>query len=68
MSQHLYHTSYSVSSYLLTLNNEVDMGDAGLVIGLEGASVGPLVGYLHLVNVDGEVAVVTIGQCHTLVQ
>lgn len=44
------------------------MGNAGLVIGLEGASVGPLVGYLHLLDVDGEVAVVTVGQRHTLVQ
>lgn len=61
-------TSCSVSARLLTLDDEVDVGDAGLVIGLEGAGVGPLVGYLHLVDVDGEVAVVAVGQRHTLVQ
>lgn len=44
------------------------MGDAGLVIGLEGAGVGPLVCYLHLVDVNGEVAVVTVDQRHTPVQ
>lgn len=44
------------------------MSDAGLVIGLEGASVGPLIGYLHLVDVDGEVTVVAVRQRHTLVQ
>lgn len=60
--------SYSVSTQLLTLGNEVDVGNAGLVIGLKGASVGPLVGYLHLVDVDWEVTAVTVGQCHTLVQ
>lgn len=52
----------------LTLDNEVDVGDARLVIGLEGARVGPLVGDLHLVDVDREVTVVAVGQCHTLVQ
>lgn len=44
------------------------MGDAGHVIGLEGAGVRPLISYLHLVDVDGEVAVVTVDQCHTLFQ
>lgn len=44
------------------------MGDAGLVVGLKGARVGPLVGYLHLVDVDGEVAVVAVGQRDALVQ
>lgn len=44
------------------------MGDSGLVIGLEGAGVGPLVGDLHLVDVDREVAVVAVGQRHAFVQ
>lgn len=44
------------------------MGDAWLVVGLKGARVGPLVGYLHLVDVDGEVAVVAVGQRDALVQ
>lgn len=44
------------------------MGDTGLVIGLEGAGVGPLISHLHLVDVDGEVTVVTVDQRHTLVQ
>lgn len=44
------------------------MDDAGLVIGLEGAGVGPLIGYLHLVDVNGEVAVVAVDQCHAPVQ
>lgn len=57
-----------VSDQLLTLDNEVDLGHAGFVIGLEGANVGPLIGYLHLLDVDREVTVVTVGQRHTLVQ
>lgn len=52
----------------LTLNNEVDVGGAGLVVGLDGARVGPLVGDLHLVDVDGEVAAVAVGQRDALVQ
>lgn len=44
------------------------MNDARLVIGLEGAGVGPLVGYLHLVNMNGEVTVVAIDQRHTPIQ
>ena len=58
----------SFSARQLTLNDEVDVGDARLVVGLEGAGVGPLVGHLHLVDVDGEVAVVAVGQRHALVQ
>lgn len=60
--------SFSVTTQLLTLDNEVDVGDAGLVIGLEGASVGSLIGYLDVVDVNGEVTVVAVGQRHTLVQ
>lgn len=52
----------------LTLNNQVDVGGAGLVVGLDGARVGPLVGDLHLVDVDGEVAAVAVGQRDALVQ
>lgn len=44
------------------------MSDAGLVVGLEGAGVGPLVGHLHLVDLDGEVAGVAADQRHALVQ
>lgn len=44
------------------------MGDARLVVGLEGAGVGPFVADLHLVDVDGEVAVVAVDQRHALVQ
>lgn len=44
------------------------MGNAGLVIGLEGAGVGPLVSYLHLLDVDGKIAVVAVDQRHALVQ
>lgn len=62
------HTSRCASCRPLTLNNEVDVGDAWLVVGLKGARVGPLVGYLHLVDVDGEVAVVAVGQRDALVQ
>ena len=58
----------SVSARLLTLDDEVDVSDAGLVIGLEGAGVGPLVRYLHLVDVNGEVAAVAVDQRHALVQ
>lgn len=60
--------SCSVLSQPLTVDNEVDVGDAGLVIGLKGACVGPLVCDLHLVDVDWEVTAVTVGQCHALVQ
>lgn len=56
------------STWLPTLDDEVDVGDAGHVVGLKGAGVGPLIGYLHLVDVDGEVAVVAVDQRHTLVQ
>lgn len=44
------------------------MGDAGLVIGLEGAGIRSFICYLHFVNVNGEVAVVAVDQRHTLVQ
>lgn len=54
--------------FLLTLNDEVDVGGAGLVVGLDGARVWSLVGDLHLVDVDGEVAAVAVGQCDALVQ
>lgn len=50
------------------MNDEVDVGGAGLVVGLDGARVGPLVGDLHLVDVDGEVAAVAVGQRDALVQ
>lgn len=52
----------------LTLDNEVDVSNPGFVVGLEGAGVGPLVGDLHLLDVDGEVAVVAVDQRHALVQ
>lgn len=52
---------------LLTLNNEVDVGGVGLAVGLDAARVRPFVGDLHLVDVDGEVAAVTVGQCDALV-
>lgn len=61
------HTSH-IFICLLTLDNEVDIGKTGLVIGLEAAGVRPLVGYLHIVNVNGEVTAVVIDQCHTFVQ
>lgn len=54
--------------HLLTLDNEVDIGETGPAIGLEAAGVRPLVGYLHIVNVNGEVTAVVIDQCHTFVQ
>lgn len=54
--------------FFLTLNDEVDIGGAGLVVGLDGARVWSLVGDLHLVDVDGEVAAVAVGQCDALVQ
>lgn len=57
-----------VRTRLLTLDNEVDVGNAGLVVGLEAAGVGSLVGYLHLLDVDGEVAVVAVCQRHALVK
>ena len=44
------------------------MSRAGLVVGLEGAGVGPLVGHVHRVDLDGEVAGVAIDQRHTLIQ
>lgn len=44
------------------------MGDAGLVVGLKGAGVRPLVCYLDLVDVDGEVSVVAVGERHALIQ
>ena len=44
------------------------MGRAGLVVGLEGAGVGPFVGHVHLVDLDGEVAAVAVDQRHALVQ
>lgn len=50
------------------MDNEVDVGGAGLIVGLDGARVGPLVCDLHLVDVDGEVAAVAVGQRDTLVQ
>lgn len=53
---------------LLTLDDEVDVGGPGLVVGLDGARVRSLVGDLHLVDVDGEVAAVAVGQCDALVQ
>lgn len=53
---------------ILTLHNEVDVGEAGLVVGLEGAGVGALVGHLHLTDVDREVAAVVIEQRHSLVE
>lgn len=59
---------YRIQTEPLTLDDEVDLGDAGLVIDLEGAGVGPLVGYLHVVDADGEVAVVAVEQRHALVQ
>lgn len=52
----------------LTLDDEVDVGGAGPVVGLDAARVRPFVGDLHLVDVDGEVAAVTVGQCDALVQ
>lgn len=58
----------TIFAHLLTLDNEVDVGETGLVIGLEAAGVRPLVGYLHIVNVNGEVAAVVIDQCHALIQ
>lgn len=58
----------TISAHLLTLDNEVDIGETWLVIGLEAAGVRPLVRYLHIFNVNGEVAAVVIDQCHTLVQ
>lgn len=57
-----------IFTHLLTLDNEVDIGETGLVVGLEAAGVRPLIGYLHIVNVNGEVTAVVIDQCHTLVQ
>lgn len=62
--------SFDTSAFihLLTLDNEVDVGDTRLVVGLEAAGVRPLVGYLHIVNVNGKVAAVVILQCHSLVQ
>lgn len=50
------------------MNDEVDVGGAGLVVGLDGARVRSLVSDLHLVDVDGEVAAVAVGQCDALVQ
>jgi len=57
-----------VTTQLLTLDDEVDIGDAGFVVGLECAGVGSLVRYLHLVNVNGEITVAAVDQRHTLVQ
>lgn len=50
------------------MNDEVDVGGAGLVVGLDSARIRPFVGDLHLVDVDGEVAAVTVGQSDALVQ
>lgn len=52
----------------LTLYDEVDLRDQGPVVGLEGADVGTLVIYPHLLNVDGEVTVVVVGHSHAIVQ
>lgn len=52
--------SFKVTTQLLTLDNEVDVGDPGLVIGLEGAGVRPLISHLHLVDVDGKITVVAV--------
>ena len=59
---------YRGSTRRPTLDDEVDVGDVGLVVGLEGAGVGPLVGHLHVVDVDGEVAVVAVDHRHAFVQ
>lgn len=45
-----------------TLNDEVDVGRTGLVSGLEAACVGSLVCHHHLLNLNGEVAVVVVHQ------
>lgn len=63
-----WHIRLTICADLLTLDNEVDVGETGLVIGLEAAGVRPLVGYLHIVNVNGEVTAIVIDQRHTLVQ
>lgn len=52
----------------LTLDDEEDVGYAGLVAGLEAAGVQPLVSHLHSLYLDGEVTSVTVDQRHPSVQ